>query len=74
VVEPAGSVIVQWTRHVSAGDWITDDSSKSYFIELAPSVRQSVLDEVAAIIASRFPDGQMTVPYITTLLLARKAG
>jgi SAM-dependent methyltransferase len=74
VVEPAGSVIVQWTRHVSAADWITDDSSKSYFIELAPSARQAVLDEVAAIIASRFPDGQMTVPYITTLLLARKAG
>jgi hypothetical protein len=59
---------------VSAADWITDDRSKSYFIELAPSARQSVLDEVAAIIASRFPDGQMTVPYITTLLLARKAG
>jgi ubiquinone/menaquinone biosynthesis C-methylase UbiE len=74
VVEPAGSVVVQWTREVSAADWITDDRSKSYFIELAPSARQSVLDEVAAIIADRFPDGQMTVPYITTLLLARKAG
>lgn len=72
-VEPAGTVVVQWTRHVSAADWLTDDRSKSYFIELAPSARQSVLDEVAAIIASRFPDGQMTVPYITTLLLARKA-
>jgi ubiquinone/menaquinone biosynthesis C-methylase UbiE len=74
VVEPAGTVIVQWTRYVSASDWITDDRSKSYFIELEPQARQSVLDEVAAIIADRFPDGQMTVPYITTLLLARKAG
>jgi ubiquinone/menaquinone biosynthesis C-methylase UbiE len=74
VIEPASPVIVQWTRQVSAADWITDDSSKSYFIELAAPKRQSVLDEVAAIIASRFPDGQMTVPYITTLLVARKAG
>jgi SAM-dependent methyltransferase len=73
VVEPAGSVVVQWTREVSAADWITDDSSKSYFIELAPLVRQSVLDEVAAIIATRFPDGHMSVPYTTTVLLASKA-
>ena len=65
---------MQWTRYVSVADWITDDRSKSYFIELEPEARQSVLDEVAVIIASRFPDGQMTVPYITTLLLARKAG
>jgi SAM-dependent methyltransferase len=74
LVEPAGSVVIQWTRHVSAADWITDDRSKSYFIELAPSARQAVLAEVAAIIASRFPDGQMTVPYVTTLLLASKTG
>jgi len=72
VVEPSGPVIVQWTRQVTAADWITDDRSKSYFIELAPAARQAVLDEIAAIIKTRFPDGQMTVPYITTLLLARK--
>jgi ubiquinone/menaquinone biosynthesis C-methylase UbiE len=74
VVEPSGPVIVQWTRQVTAADWITDDRSKSYFIELAPAARQAILDEVAAIIKTRFPDGQMTVPYITTLLLARKVG
>jgi hypothetical protein len=28
---------------------------------------------VAAILARRFPDGQLVVPYITTLLLAQKA-
>jgi SAM-dependent methyltransferase len=72
VVEPDGPVVIQWTRQVSAADWITGDRSKSYFIELAPATRQSVLDEVAAIIARRFPDGEMTVPYITTLLVARK--
>ena len=73
LLEPAGRVVVQWTREVSATDWITGDRSKSYFIELPAATRQSVLDDVAAIIARRFPDGEMTVPYITTLLLARKS-
>ena len=74
LVEPVGTAIVPWTRHVSATDWITDERSKSYFIGLEPSARESALDQVASIIAAQFPDGQMTVRYITTLLLARKAG
>jgi ubiquinone/menaquinone biosynthesis C-methylase UbiE len=74
MVEPLATVVVPWTRHVPAADWITDDRSKSYFIELEPQTRQSVLEQVAHIIARRFPDGQMTVSYITTLLLARKVG
>ena len=74
VVEPMATVVVPWTRHVSAASWITDERSKSYFIELDPRIREPVLDQEAAIIASRFPDGQMTVEYSTTLLLARKAG
>ena len=47
---------------------------KSYFIELEPALRESVLGQVAAILSRRFSDGQLVVPYITTLLLARKAG
>jgi ubiquinone/menaquinone biosynthesis C-methylase UbiE len=74
VVEPIATAVIPWTRHVSAANWITDDRSKSYFIELDPRIRESVLDQEAAIIASRFPAGQMTVAYTTTLLLARKAG
>jgi SAM-dependent methyltransferase len=74
LVEPAGTIIVPWMRHVSAADWITDERSKSYFIELEPAARESVLDQVASIIADQFPDGRMSVRYITTLLLARKAG
>jgi SAM-dependent methyltransferase len=74
VVEAVATTTVPWTRHVSAANWITDDRSKSYFIELDPLTRESVLDREAAIIARRFPDGQMTVGYTTTLLLARKAG
>jgi SAM-dependent methyltransferase len=72
-MEPAGVVVVPWTRHVSAASWITDERSKSYVIELEPVVRESVLGQVAKIVAGRFPDGQMTVRYITTLVLARKA-
>lgn len=73
-VEPAGTFIVPWIRQVSAADWITDSRSKSYFIELEPAFRESVLDRMAAIIAAQFPDGQMTVRYVTALVLARKAG
>jgi len=73
-VEPAGIVIVRWTRRVRLSDWLTDERSKSYVIELEPAFRQSVLDQVAAIIGRQFPDGQMVVPYITTLVLARKSG
>jgi SAM-dependent methyltransferase len=73
-IEPAGTTVVQWIRQVTAADWLTDDRSKSYVIELDPAVRDSVLGRVEEIIAGRFPDGQMTVPYVTTLALARKAG
>lgn len=73
-MEPAGTVIVQWTREVSAADWITEDRSKSYFIELEPDRRESLLREVGRIIETEFPDGEMSVRYNTLLLLARKAG
>jgi ubiquinone/menaquinone biosynthesis C-methylase UbiE len=72
-VEPAAAVVVPWTRRVAAADWITDERSKSYFIKLEPDLRESVLSQLAGIIAGQFPDGQMVVPYITTLLMARKA-
>jgi hypothetical protein len=71
-MQPAGTILVQWTREVSAADWITDDRSKSYFIALEPEDRESVLAEVAGIIAAEFPDGEMSVRYVTTLLLALK--
>ncbi len=72
-VDPAGVAVVPWVRRLTAERWLTDERSKSYFIELEPSFRESVLSRVAAILAARFPDGQLAVPYITTLLLARKA-
>ncbi len=73
-IEPAAPVVVPWTRHVAAEQWITYERSKSYLINLPPHARESVLHQIADIIARQFPDGQMAVPYITTLLVARKSG
>jgi SAM-dependent methyltransferase len=73
-LEPAGTVVLRWTRQLRSADWLTDDRSKSYVIELEPAAREALLGQIEAIIASRFPDGQMTVPYTTTLTMARKAG
>ena len=58
VVAPVATATVPWTRLVSAANWITDDRSKSYFIELEPPIRESVLDQEAAIIARRFLTGR----------------
>ncbi len=74
LVEATSVTVVPWVRRLTAEHWITDERSKSYFIELEPTLRESVLGQVAAILARRFPDGQLVVPYLTTLLLARKAG
>lgn len=71
-MEPAGQVEVPWIRHVSAADWLTDERSKSYVIALSPATRMAVLGQAAAIVAARFPDGQMSVRYLTTLIVARK--
>jgi SAM-dependent methyltransferase len=71
-VEPAGTVVLPWIRHVSATEWLTDERSKSYVIALEPAVRDAVLAEVAAIIAAQFPDGELAVHYQTTLILAKK--
>ena len=73
LVEPVSVTVVSWVRQLTADHWITDERSKSYFIELEPALRESVLRQVAAILTRQFPDGQLVVPYITTLLLARKA-
>ena len=74
LMEVAGHVVVPWTRQVPATDWLTDEQSKSYVISLEPAVRDSVLRQLAEIVTAQFPGGQMTVPYVTTLALARRTG
>jgi ubiquinone/menaquinone biosynthesis C-methylase UbiE len=70
--EPVTWAVVPWTRRLTAEQWLTDDRSKSYLIELDPADREAVLAEVAEIIADQFPDGQMQVPYSTKLIVARR--
>jgi ubiquinone/menaquinone biosynthesis C-methylase UbiE len=72
LVEPASPVVVQWLRTVSVEQWMTDERSKSYFISLAPDVREFALGRLTEIVTAQFPGGVMTIPYITTLLMARK--
>jgi ubiquinone/menaquinone biosynthesis C-methylase UbiE len=74
LMEPAATVVVPWTRRVTASRWITDERSKSYVIELDQDAREDLLGRLARVIAGQFADGQMVVPYITTMLVARKAG
>jgi ubiquinone/menaquinone biosynthesis C-methylase UbiE len=70
--EPGGLITVPWTREIRADQWLTEDRSKSYVSTLDPEARGRLLDEIAGIIGTRFPDGQMSVPYRTRLLLARR--
>jgi ubiquinone/menaquinone biosynthesis C-methylase UbiE len=74
MMEPAAPVVVSWTRQVSLAQWITDERSKSYFINIPPATREDTLRQVAGILTGQFPDGQLAIPYVTTLLVARKAG
>jgi ubiquinone/menaquinone biosynthesis C-methylase UbiE len=69
---PVATRVVPWTRRVTATQWLTDERSKSYLIDLEPRSREAVLGELAGILAERFPDGQLAVPYITTLLIAQR--
>lgn len=74
LMEPMGHAVMPWTRQLTAADWFTDEQSKSYLISLEPAVRESVFRQLAEIVTAQFPDGQMTVPYVTTLVVARRAG
>jgi SAM-dependent methyltransferase len=73
-MDPVASVVVPWTRQLTVSQWITEERSKSYFISLAPGAREAALARVAQILGAEFPDGLVAVPYVTTLLTARKAG
>lgn len=70
--EPGVRAVVAWTRTVSTAGWITDDRSKSYVGALEPAKREQLLAGVAGILAERFPDGEMEVPYSTSIWIARR--
>ena len=70
--EPGARVTVLWTRTVTAGEWITEQRSKSYVTALWPRERERLLAQIARIVGERFPDGQLTVPYRTGAWIARR--
>lgn len=70
--EPGMRVTVPWTRTVTAGDWITEQRSKSYVTALWPGERERLLAQIARIVRGRFGDGQLTVQYRTGAWIARR--
>lgn len=68
---PVEQHVVCWQRIVTVEEWITDLSSHSYVIALAPSSRKELLEAARQILLGAFADSQMRVPYETRLLLAQ---
>lgn len=64
--------VVPWQREVTVSEWLVELSSHSYVIALAPSERRTLLGEVEGVLVESFPDGTMSVPYETRVLLARR--
>ena len=52
--------------------WLTDQRSKSYVASLDQAARDNLLARLTEIISARFPDGELTVAYLTQLWLARR--
>jgi SAM-dependent methyltransferase len=69
--EPGRFFVTRWTRTVRASAWLTDELSKSYVAQLEPAVRDQLLAKIAGIIGAQFGDGQLSVPYLTRMWLAR---
>lgn len=65
-------MVTRWSREVSCEEWIIEERSKSYVESLAPAIRESLLEDVGALLIGQFPDGFMTVPYRTHMWLARR--
>jgi SAM-dependent methyltransferase len=70
--EPAAPTVVAWTWTLDLGRWLAYERSKSYVGDLPPADRDRLLSRIADIAGARFPGGLMSVPYRTTLRLARR--
>jgi SAM-dependent methyltransferase len=70
--EPGTGTEVPWTRTLSVGRWLAYQRSKSYVGQLPPADRDLLLSRIEHIADERFPGGQMSVPYLTRLRLARR--
>jgi SAM-dependent methyltransferase len=70
--EPSIGREVPWTWTLSVGQWLAYERSKSYIGRLSQSGQDLLLRRIEDIAARRFPDGQMSVPYLTRLRMARR--
>jgi len=70
--QPPERHIVPWVREVSVRSWVTELTSHSYVIAMAPADRHRLLIAVEGTLRRWFPDGQMLVPHQTRLWLARR--
>jgi SAM-dependent methyltransferase len=70
---PAAYFEAQWTRTIRLADWLTDQHSKSYVASLNPAAREVLFAQLSEIVSARFPDGELSVPYLTQMWLARRA-
>jgi SAM-dependent methyltransferase len=70
---PTHRVVVPWVRRLSVETWLTDQRSHSYVAAMAPPERDALMHRLAGIVAARFPEGAMGVPYETWLWTAEVA-
>jgi SAM-dependent methyltransferase len=70
--EPSTGTEVPWTWTLSVAQWLAYERSKSYVGLLPPAERDRLLSRIGDIAVSRFPDGQMSVPFCTRLRVARR--
>jgi hypothetical protein len=68
-----GSLVrIPWVRDVTVTQWLNDDRSKSYIVNLPEPARIALLTTIAQILRGAFPRERMEVPYETLLWIASK--
>lgn len=65
-------LVFPWLREVSVHDWMTDQASHSYVVNLSPDARAQLLSELREIVSRSFPSGAMSVKYETWLWIATR--
>jgi SAM-dependent methyltransferase len=63
---------VPWTWTLSVGRWLAYERSKSYIGQLPPADRDRLLAQIGEVASGGFPDGEMSVRFLTRLRLARR--
>jgi SAM-dependent methyltransferase len=65
-------VTCSWIRDATVEQWLAQERSNSYIASLPEPDRLAILSRIEQTVRTRFPDGQMQVPYETWLWIATK--